>query len=294
MIKIIKNKIKELFNKKIKLNNKNNSINKLNFLEGSFNEKDFLAPSYINNLNPKYFEIDNIFYSSLLIINYDREQTDLILKSIIDTNIDINISIFYEKQDTYKTIKDLTYHIGNVGAELKDSNQNRQDIDIAAFTYNDAKYIRKEMQINNEELYFLYIYINTFSDNLKDLEYLLNKIEGILQSKGMQTRRAFFRQEQAYSACLPLMKNEEIIKEVSKRNVLTNGIISTYPFISSSIFDENGIFIGTNIYNNSMVFIDRYNNEKYKNANMCIFGTSGAGKSFYTKLLILRYRLIGI
>ena len=293
MIKIIKNKIKELFNKKIKLNNKNNSINKLNFLEGSFNEKDFLAPSYINNLNPKYFEIDNIFYSSLLIINYDREQTDLILKSIIDTNIDINISIFYEKQDKYKTIKDLTYHIGNVGAELKDSNQNRQDIDIAAFTYNDAKYIRKEMQINNEELYFLYIYINTFSDNLKDLEYLLNKIEGILQSKGMQTRRAFFRQEQAYSACLPLMKNEEIIKEVSKRNVLTNGIISTYPFISSSIFDENGIFIGTNIYNNSMVFIDRYNTEKYKNANMCIFGTSGAGKSFYTKLLILRYRLMG-
>ena len=181
MIKIIKNKIKELFNKKIKLNNKNNLINKLDFLEGSINEKDFLAPSYINNSNPKYFEIDNVFYSSLLIINYDREQTDLILKAIIDTNIDINVSIFYEKQDTYKTIKDLTYHIGNVGAELKEANQNRQDIDIAAFTYNDAKYIRKEMQINNEELYYLYIYINTFSDNVKDLEYLLNKIEGILQ-----------------------------------------------------------------------------------------------------------------
>ena len=27
---------------------------------------------------------------------------------------------------------------------------------------------------------------------------------------------------------------------------------------------------------------------------MCIFGTSGAGKSFYTKLLILRYRLLGV
>ena len=43
-----------------------------------------------------------------------------------------------------------------------------------------------------------------------------------------------------------------------------------------------------------MVFIDRYNTQKYKNANMCIFGTSGAGKSFYTKLLILRYKLLGI
>ena len=27
---------------------------------------------------------------------------------------------------------------------------------------------------------------------------------------------------------------------------------------------------------------------------MCIFGTSGAGKSFYTKLLILRYRILNL
>jgi hypothetical protein len=31
---------------------------------------------------------------------------------------------------------------------------------------------------------------------------------------------------------------------MAKRNILTSGLISTYPFISSSIFDENGIYIG--------------------------------------------------
>lgn len=206
----------------------------------------------------------------------------------------MNISIFYEKQDSYKTIKDLTYHIGNVGVELKESNENRQDIDIAAYTYNDAKYIRKEIQVNNEELYFLYIYINLYANTIKELEYNLNKIEGIAQSKGMQTRRANFRQEKCFLAGLPIMENKEIIKEAAKRNILTTGLLATYPFISSTIFDKNGIFIGTNIYNNSLVFIDRYNTEKYKNANICIFGTSGAGKSFYTKLLILRYKLLGI
>ena len=285
-MKKIKNKIKEKSNK--------NNNKKLEFMDGVFTDNDFLSPSYINLSNPKYIEIDNNYYSSLLIINYFREQTELILKSIIDTNIDINISIFYEKQETYKTIRDLTYHIGNVGVDIKSNNQNRQDIEIATFTYNDAKYIRKEMQINNEELYFLYIYINTYSNDIKELEYTLNKIEGIIQSKGMQTRRAYFRQEQAYRACLPLMENNKLLKEVSKRNVLTSGLIATYPFISSAIFDEKGIFVGTNIYNNSLVFIDRYNTNKYKNANMCVFGTSGAGKSFYTKLLILRYRLLGI
>lgn len=244
--------------------------------------------------NPKYLEIDNLFYSSLIVVNYYREQTDLLLKNLIETNINMNISIFYEKQDSYKTIKDLTYHIGNVGVEIKEANQNRQDIDIASYTYNDARYIRKEMQVNNEDLYFLYIYITLYSENIKELEYNLNKIEGISQSKGMQTRRANFRQEECFLASLPIMENKEIIKEASKRNILTTGLISTYPFISSTIFDKDGIFIGTNIYNNSLVFVDRYNTEKYKNANICIFGTSGAGKSFYTKLLILRYKLLGI
>ena len=277
-------------NKKAQKNNKE----KINFLEGTISDNDFLAPSYINLTNPKYIEIDNNYFSSILVVNYFREQNDLLLKTLIDTNIDVNISIFYEKQDNYKTIRELTYHIGNVGADLKGNNQNRQDIDIASFTYNDAKYIRKELQINNEDLYFLYIYINTYSQEIKEVDNTLNKIEGILESKGLHTRRAFFRQEQAYRACIPLMENNKLLKEVSKRNVLTSGLVCTYPFISSAIFDDTGIFIGINIYNNSLIFIDRYNTQKYKNANMCIFGTSGAGKSFYTKLLILRYRLLGI
>ena len=251
-------------------------------------------PAYINLKNSKYIEIDNLYYAGLICVDYYREQTDLILKTLIETNINMNISIFYEKQDSYKTIKELTYHIGNVGVELKESNANRQDIDIAAFTYNDAKYIRKEMQLSNEDLYFLYLYIIIYDKEQKKLEYYLNKIEGIAQSKGIQTRRANFREEEVFLATLPFMQNKEIIKEAARRNILTSGLLATYPFISSTIFDPEGVFIGTNIYNNSMVFIDRYNTKKYKNANMCIFGTSGAGKSFYTKLLILRYKLLGI
>ena len=67
--------------------------------------------------------------------------------------------------------------------ELKTVSKDRQDIDLAAFTYNDAKYIRKEIQVNNEELYYLYIYMNVFSKDKKELEYSLNKIEGLCQAK---------------------------------------------------------------------------------------------------------------
>lgn len=264
------------------------------FYTGILETKDKMAPSYINNKNPKYLEIDGKFYSGILIIDYYREYNDIIFKNLINTNVNMNISVFYEKQDTYKTIKDLTYFIGNVGVDLKSGNANREDIDIAAYAYNDAKYIRKEMQVNNEDLYFLYTYITVISESEKELQRNLNKIEGILQASGMMTRKGNFREEQIYISCLPLMINNKDIKDICRRNILGNGLVSTYPFISSSICDETGIFIGTNIYNNSMILVDRFNKEKYKNANMCIFGTSGAGKSFFTKLQILRYRIYGI
>ena len=263
-------------------------------IEGIFTKKDEIAPAYINTKNPKSIEIDGTYYSGIIIVNYNRENTELILKKIIDTNINMNISCFYEKQDAYKTIRNLSYHIANVGVDLKDGKTNSMDVDIAAFTYNDAKYIRKEIQVNNEDIYFLYIYLDIFSKDEKELEYLLNKIEGIIESTGMQTRRANFRQEQILITCMPFMENNKLLKPAAKRNVLTSGIICTYPFISSAIFDENGIFYGTNIYNDSLIFIDKYNENKYKNANMCVFGTSGSGKSFFIKLQIIRYFLLGI
>ena len=77
------------------------------YIGGTFSNKDYLSPSYINLNNPKYIEIDGIYYSSLLIVNYVREQNDLIFQNIIDTDENIYISIYYEKQDTYKVIKDL-------------------------------------------------------------------------------------------------------------------------------------------------------------------------------------------
>ena len=70
--------------------------------EGFFDEKDFISPSYINLNNPRFLEIDDYFYSGITIVNYYREYNDLILKSLIETSINMNISVFYEKKETSK------------------------------------------------------------------------------------------------------------------------------------------------------------------------------------------------
>ena len=87
--------------------------------EGSISEEDVISPSYVNTTNPNYIEIENMYYSGLLVVNYFREYNDIILKSFMDYSENINISMYYEKQDKYKVIRDLTYHIRKCWSRTK-------------------------------------------------------------------------------------------------------------------------------------------------------------------------------
>ena len=80
MKKILNNKIK---NKLIKKENNNS----WQIYEGAIKEEDEIAPTYINLKNPKYIEIDEIFYSGIIISNYNREYED---KIINDKKVEIS------------------------------------------------------------------------------------------------------------------------------------------------------------------------------------------------------------
>lgn len=251
-------------------------------------------PLYINLTNPQYIEIDGMFFSSLLIINYNRIFQELIFKNILETNENILISIYIEKNNQYKIIKEIARNIGNTAVDLEKINNSRIDIDIAESSLEDAKYIRKEMQLNNQQLLYFYTYITTYSKNKEELKNQINKIEEILQNSGLKSKKSYFRQEQAILANLPLNKNNDDIKKAVKKNILTDGIRGTYPFITSTIYDEKGILYGTDINSNSLIIIDKFDREKYKNSNTCIFGSSGSGKSYFTKIQILRNYILNI
>ena len=98
-------------------------------------------PLYINLTNPQYIEIDGMFFSSLLIINYNRIFQELIFKNILEINENILISIYIEKNNQYKIIKEIAKNIGNTTVDLEKINNSRIDIDIAKSSLEDAKYI---------------------------------------------------------------------------------------------------------------------------------------------------------
>lgn len=255
---------------------------------------DVLLPDYVDLHNPKYIEMDGVYSAGIMVVNYARKQESGWILRLLELNFDADISMFYEKLEFNRVIRDLTYYIGNFHTAMRSVNQNQQDIDLLETSCEDAKYIRREMQVNKEDLYHLCIYLSVSAESIEMLNFNLEKLEGICAAMGLATRRAVFRQKEIFETMLPIGENPVELKSGAVRNVLTDGLSSTYPFVSSELYDEEGVLIGVNNYNHSLIVVDRFNSKLYKNANMCVLGTSGAGKSFLVKLMLLRNRYLGI
>ena len=132
--------------------------------------------------------------------------------------------------------------------------------------------------------------ITVTAPSVEDLEWKASEIKKLLLSQDMDVCTCHFREEQAFCSALPLVSMEKGLFERGKRNLLTGGAASCYPFTSFEMCDDNGILLGVNKYNSSLIIVDIFNSAIYKNANMAILGTSGAGKTFTMQLMALRMR----
>ena len=253
-----------------------------------------LAISNFDNKNPLYTRIEDLYFSGLIIVDYPRIITNEFMEKLIYLDVNFDITMYYEKLNTYDVIKKLTYNIGNINTDIIMNSKSKQDYDILDVTYDDAKNIRKELQINNESIYNFYMYLSFYSNSEKELKQKILKIQSLLYSYGLISKLTYFKNLYLYKSVQPFNNNQKEIKYNSKKSILSKSLSCFYPFISSNICDYKGILYGYNIYNKSIVIIDRFNKEKYINSNICVFGSSGTGKSFFTKLQILRNSLLDI
>lgn len=262
--------------------------------KGSVSPIDLICPSSFDTRNPDYILVDGTYIATLLVIAYPYERPAAWLSDIINFGEGVEVNIYYEPLDKVKTVKDITYMIGETGAKLKSIGENQSDVDIVDTSLGHAKYMRQQMNINNEDPYYLYILVSVYAESKEKLDDRLKSVEAKLGSKDIASKRADFRHESGFIACLPLHQLSHDLKKAARRNALTKGIASTYPFYSFEFCDDNGILVGINEHNNSLVIVDIFNTALYKNANAVILGTSGAGKTFLIQLLALRLRLQSI
>ena len=256
---------------------------------------EFFAPQTIDFTHAKYLCIDGLYHSYLLIPSYGYKSrvTAGWLSLLVNAGDGIDIDLFLTKQPKERMVHKLGQQLRINRSKIKEASDTNTDFDDLDGAIRSG-YFLKDGLASNEDFYYMNILITITAETPEDLEWRERELKKLLVSQDLSVSACPFREEQAFLSALPLTNLEKHLYGRSKRNVLTSGAASCYPFTAFELCDDNGILLGTNKINNSLVIVDIFNSRVYKNANMAILGTSGAGKTFTMQLMALRMRRKGI
>lgn len=258
----------------------------LNITFGEQDALDILSYAGLEE-NVDYLCIDGVHMRTLFISGYPFVASSDWMDSLIHFNHDIDISYHLHEVDARAALPKLNRKITElestrrammregriVGSEITDPLESAIDL-------------RDKIQRGQEKLFQMAIYICIRSETKEELDKTTKLLEANLSARLFYSKVARYQQLEALQSILP--RGEDQLAQ--KRNLDSSSAALTFPFMSSELVQESGILYGVNKSNNSLVILDRFS---LHNANSITFAQSGAGKSYTTKVEILRQLMQG-
>ncbi len=257
------------------------------YAAGPKDVKNVIAPAGLE-VNPNYLKIGNKFVKTIFIFTYPRYLSSGWFNSIINLPNLLEISIFVHPVDTALALRNLRKKTTQIEAQLLERQEKGLIRDPMLETaFQDIERLRDQLQQAQERLFDTGAYISLYADSLEELNKLEEKTYSLFESQLVYSKSAIFQQLDGFNSTLPLNQDKLMI-----HTPLNSGPVSSlFPFVSVDLTSDEGILYGVNLHNNTLVIFDRFSLE---NANQVVLAKSGAGKSYATKLEVLRSMMLGI
>ncbi len=254
--------------------------------EGIVSVRDIIAPAAMK-VESTFLQLNDIFVRSIFVVTYPRYVTIGWFAPIINESLTLDISMYFYPMNIRLVLKQLRNKVGTMEAQIMaDAEKGAPRDPIAETALRDIEGLRDSLSQGSEKFFQFALYITLYAKDKVELDLISDRIENLLGTQLIFSRRALWQTEQGFNSTLPLGNDELAITT----NMNSSPIASSFPFVSSELTSDRGILYGINRHNNSLILFDRFS---LQNANMVVFATSGAGKSYAIKLEVLRSLMLG-
>ncbi len=248
---------------------------------GVLDLQDVIAPHALK-INSKELDLGEKISRTFFVISYPRFLTTGWFAPIINMDKVLDISIFIHPLDTNEMLRKFQKKVAEVQSQISTREEKGMVRDPLLDTaYSDLEHLRDSLQQAQERIFDVGLYLTIYGGTREELDKIESEVRSILESRLVYIRPALFQQEQGFRSTLPLGTDELAVH--TKLN--SAPLSSIFPFISFDLTSDRGILYGINRHNSSLILFDRFSLENY---NSVTFAKSGSGKSYTTKLEILR------
>jgi conjugal transfer ATP-binding protein TraC len=251
------------------------------YKEGVLELQDIIAPSALQ-ITQNSIALGERIARVFFVISYPRFLSEGWFSPVINLDKIFDISIIIHPIDTTVILRQLQKKITEVQSQISINEKKGLVRDpILDTAYRDIEKLRDELQQAREKIFDVGLYITIYGENEEALSKAEVEIKNLLESKLIYIKPALFQQEEGFKSTLPTAN--DLLNVNTKLN--SSPLSSMFPFVSFDLTSNKGILYGINRHNSSLVLFDRFSLENY---NSVVFAKAGAGKSFATKLEILR------
>lgn len=253
---------------------------------------EYLAPKTMAFNDNKFIKIDDLYYSFLYVPSngYKEDVYAGWLVNYINSYPGVDVNVYLQKKDRGSVTASIRRNLNYNQATLMDTSSTSAGYDQS----NDAAvagYYLKDGLANGQDFYYMAILLTVTGSSPREVDYKIDGLKKIAAQSDMKLKDCTFDEEQAFMSSIPLGKLDNSIWNKAKRNVLTAGASSAYPYMAGEIMDDDGIYLGDDMTSNSLAVVDIFNTKRYSNPNILICGTSGAGKTYSLLLMAIRMRI---
>ena len=261
-----------------------------NFL--SIPAPEFFSPAWIDYRHPRYLVIDGKFYTFGYLTSNGYVSTVACgwLNAFINSWEGVDVDIYMNRIPKDKVREAIAHRISWNRAKASDTSDVANGAETIINIIRSGKYLLDGLS-SDQDFYYNSVLITVSADSLKMLNMRYTELDKMARSMGLRMQRCNYQMEDAFISSLPICNLDKNIYKKSRRNMLTSGTASLYPFVSYELQDKGGIMIGVNSTNNSLVSVNIFDTSAHVNANMAIMGMSGYGKTFTALCFALRMRL---
>lgn len=242
---------------------------------------DIIAPPSLE-IKQDYIKIGNKFARTYFVLTWPSSVVTNWLSPIINFDRIFDISMFIYPIETSKILKQLEKKITEVEAQISERGEKglirSPELEAA---YRNIEDLRDKLILAQERMFKFGIYFTIYAETQQDLDTIEKEFRQILESQLIYIKPALFRQQEGFNSSSPLLLDQLSISTTMN----TSPLSASFPFVSFELTSDKGILYGINLHNNSLILFDRFSLE---NGNIVIFAKSGAGKSYFQKLEILR------
>lgn len=257
-----------------------NDISLLNFV-------DLVCPSVMDFKHTNYYIVGNTYRSVQAIRTYQSvTKAHALLKALGEKEgVTLHIYTRIVSPDEKKKIIDVAERRNQ--AKLRKSSKLREKSE-GINNLSDLQKLLTLSQQTNELLLHCAVFIETQSNSLENLKTLNASVSQVLVDQRMTSDKLMLQQKTGFICACPFGFNA--FKNEFERVLPSSSVANLYPFSYSGKTDPKGNIIGKDVNgSNILTDFDRRAADK-TNGHISIFGNSGEGKSWLTKLLICSFR----